>query len=213
MHGALAQGLSASEQASTTQIEFPVSFPAVGLNSLMEWGSLSSPGPTQGRTLLVLVSGGTYDHDYCDMPGVAKMYSFVQAANNAGFATLNLDRPGLGYSSEPPTDTLTVPNQAGTIHQIIQDFRTGDLAHLGFGKIVLIGHSFGSVFAKYEASSYGGVDGLVLTGFTNFNSPTETANFDAFVAHLVEALTVAQLAAEDPPRLSNVGHRVQGSVP
>ena len=49
---------------------------------------LDSPGPTQGRPLMILVSGFTYDHQYWDPAVGGGKYSFVDAANRAGYATL-----------------------------------------------------------------------------------------------------------------------------
>src|SRR5262245_41071995 len=42
---------------------------------------LDSPGPTAGRTLMILASGSTYDHAYWDSPVEGGKYSFVDAAN------------------------------------------------------------------------------------------------------------------------------------
>jgi hypothetical protein len=56
----------------------------------------------RGAPLLILASGFTYDHQYWDLPVDGGKYSFVDAANRAGYATLNLDRLGLGSSDKPP---------------------------------------------------------------------------------------------------------------
>lgn len=50
---------------------------------------LDLPGPTQGRPLMILVSGFSYDHQYWDPAVGDGKYSFVDAANRAGYATLN----------------------------------------------------------------------------------------------------------------------------
>src|SRR5262245_28984904 len=46
---------------------------------------LDSPGPTEGRPLMILVSGFSYDHTYWDPPVGSGQYSFVDAANKAGY--------------------------------------------------------------------------------------------------------------------------------
>lgn len=186
--GADSSGKASTEVLLQRDIEFPVSFPAAKLSGLTEWGQLSSPGPTQGRALLILLSGNTYDHNYWNLPNAGQQYSFTMAANRAGFATLNLDRIGLGNSSKPPANLVTNPNEADTIHQIITKFKTGDLSYLGFGKIILISHSGGYAVATDEALTYNDVDGLVISGFTHAAGP--------FVSQIV------QIPASADPRLA-----------
>ena len=132
---------------------------------------LDSPGPTEGRTLMILVSGSTYDHTYWDAPVDGSKYSFVDAANRAGYATLNLDRLGLGASDKPPADLTTIQDQADELHQIIQSVKSGDLSSYGFSRIVLVGHSLGSAIVQTEAGEYGDADALVLTGFRHEVNP------------------------------------------
>jgi len=180
--------------AVRADINFQVSLPAAGPAPLTEWGQLSSPGPIEGRTLLVLLSGATYDHTYWDMPGIGKKYSFVAAANHAGFATLNLDRLGLGHSSKPAADVLTMQSEADATHQIITNFKSGDMSFLGVGKVILVGHSLGSGIAVQEAGTYHDVDGVVLTGFAHAAGP----NLPQVFGNLVEASTDPSLAVEQP---------------
>jgi pimeloyl-ACP methyl ester carboxylesterase len=126
---------------------------------------LDSPGSTEGKTLLILVPGSTYDHNYWDVPVDGGKYSFVDAANHAGYATLNIDRLGLGSSDKPPADLTTIQEQADELHQIIQSVKGGDLSHYGFSNIVLVGHSLGSAIVQTEAGEYGDANADVLTGF------------------------------------------------
>ncbi len=188
-------GQRTGEEFVQRDIQFPVSIPAAGPALLTEWGQLSSPGTTKGRPLLILLSGGTYDHSYWSLPGAAATYSFVDAANRAGFAVLNLDRPGLGSSSKPPAGTLTAESEAATTHQIIAELRNGSIAPFGFGRVILVGHSFGSAVALEEAGVYQDVDGIVLTGFTHSAGP----DLPQLLAHQVAASTVPRLALENPP--------------
>ena len=132
---------------------------------------LDSPGPTEGRTLMILVSGSTYDHTYWDSPVDGGHYSFVEAANRAGYATLNLDRLGLGSSDKPSADLTSIQDQADELHQIIQSLKNGELSSYGFSKIVLVGHSLGSAIVQTEAGEYGDADALVLTGFRHEVNP------------------------------------------
>jgi pimeloyl-ACP methyl ester carboxylesterase len=117
------------------------------------------------RTPSALSSASAYDHTYWDSPVNGGRYSFVDAANRAGYATLNLDRLGLGLSDKPPADLTTIRNQADELHQVIQSAKSGDLRSYGFSKIVLVGHSLGAAIVQTEAGEYGDADALVLTGF------------------------------------------------
>ncbi len=132
---------------------------------------LDSPGPTEGRTLMILVSGSTYDHTYWDSPVDGGQYSFVDAANRAGYATLNLDRLGLGSSDKPPADLTTIQDQADELHQIIQSLKSGELSSYGFSKIVLVGHSLGSAIVQTEAGEHSDANAIVLTGFRHEVNP------------------------------------------
>jgi pimeloyl-ACP methyl ester carboxylesterase len=138
---------------------------------------LDSPGPTEARPLMILVSGFSYDHQYWDVPVDGGKYSFVDAANRAGYATLNLDRLGLGASDRPPSDLTTIQQQADELHQVIQSIKSGAFSSLGFSKIVLVGHSLGSAIVQTEAGAYDDADALVLTGFRHEVNPAGAGEF------------------------------------
>ena len=114
---------------------------------------------------MILVSGSSYDHPYWDSAVDGGKYSFVDAANRAGYATLDLDRLGLGSSDEPPAELTSIQDQADELHQIIQSLKNGELSSYGFSEIVLVGHSLGSAIVQTEAGNYSDADALVLTGF------------------------------------------------
>jgi pimeloyl-ACP methyl ester carboxylesterase len=138
---------------------------------------LDSPGPTQGRPLLILVSGFSYDHEYWDPPVGDGKYSFVDAANGAGYATLNLDRLGLGSSDKPPAELTSIQDQADELHQIIQSIKSGALSSYGFSEVILVGHSVGSAIVQTEAGIYNDADALVLTGFRHEVNPAGAGEF------------------------------------
>jgi pimeloyl-ACP methyl ester carboxylesterase len=46
----------------------------------------------------------------------------------------------------------------------VQRLRNGAIGGTAFGKVVLVGHSFGSEIVKYEAATYADVDGVIATG-------------------------------------------------
>ncbi|GAA2862403.1 alpha/beta hydrolase [Pseudonocardia halophobica] len=120
-------------------------------------------GPLDASVVQVLVHGYTYGQYYWDLPYEPDTYSYVRHASEAGQATLNIDRIGTGDSSHPLSATLTYDNHADAVHQVIQAVRRGDLGG-HFEKVVLVGHSYGSVTAYLEAGRYQDVDGVIATG-------------------------------------------------
>ncbi len=129
-------------------------------------GSLCSTGSFENKTVQVLVSGSTYGKVYWDFPYQPEHYSYVRAAVNAGYVTCNFDRIGIGESSHPPGDAVTVQSNAYVIHQIIQALLVGQIGDVPFKHVILMGHSLGSSIALYIAEQYpDDVNGVILTGF------------------------------------------------
>lgn len=162
MSGFCIGGLTAQTAASASpvindanvldrQFFFPVTLNSGDKQTYHLWGELRSVQPTAGQTLLVLVHGFTYDHRYWNFPSGP---SFVEAAEAAGYAVLNLDRLEAGYSDRPDGTALGIPQDAFTLHEVIQNIGSGVLSGFKFGKVVLVGHSAGSVLSAVEASTY-----------------------------------------------------------
>jgi pimeloyl-ACP methyl ester carboxylesterase len=122
--------------------------------------------PANAKTVQVLVPGASYNSAYWDFPYTPETRSFRLAMNNAGYATLTLDRLGTGRSSRPSSLSLTSFTQAGVVHQVIQALRAGKGAPK-FSKIILGGHSVGSAVTMIEAGTYQDVDGVLITGLTH----------------------------------------------
>ena len=179
------------------QVTFPVSLadgqPAD--NTVVGW--LCARGAIKGRTIQVLLHGGTYDHNYWDFPLMPRQYSYVRALTDAGYVTLNLDRLGSGLSSHPAPDALTLHVNAFSVHQIVQTLRSDRLNVPGFGRVqgnrvMLVGHSLGSYISAIEAATYGDVDGVILSGYSHTVGPgiavveslVEPAAFDPKFASL-----------------------------
>lgn len=59
---------------------------------------------------------------------------------------------------------VTLENDASTVYQVIQALRSGQLGSTAFKKVVLVGHSYGSLIAFLTAGRYQDVDALVATG-------------------------------------------------
>jgi pimeloyl-ACP methyl ester carboxylesterase len=117
----------------------------------------------------LLLSGATYGNVYWDFPLFPEIYSYVQSLTTAGYATLNIDRIGIGASSHPAADQVTIQAAAFVAHQLVQALRDGRIG--SFSKVVLVGHSLGSAIALSEQAQFGDADGLVLTGFLHATGP------------------------------------------
>ncbi|RJQ81069.1 alpha/beta fold hydrolase [Pseudonocardiaceae bacterium YIM PH 21723] len=150
--------LPAPAQASTTtcqELRYPVT--VAGSRQTMA-GTLCAPA--NATTVQVLIPGATYNQSYWDYPSGG--VSYREAMNRAGHATLNLDRLGAGRSSHPLSTMVTVDVMADAIHQVLGTLRPG------FDRVVLVGHSLGSVHAGVTAARYSGeVDAVVLTGVSH----------------------------------------------
>ena len=120
----------------------------------------------------VLVHGATYGRNYWDFPFQPQIYSYVRFLNTVGMSSFNFDRPGSGQSSHPRSDAVTLDSNAFIIHQIVQGLRNGTIGGHRFNKVVLVGHSFGSVISIAEAARYRDVDGVVLTALLHRFDPS-----------------------------------------
>jgi pimeloyl-ACP methyl ester carboxylesterase len=152
-------------QASTTceTRAFPVT--VAGLQQTMA-GTLCVP--SNAHTLQIVVPGGFYNRSYWDIALAPR--SFRLAMNNAGYATLAIDRIGSGASSVPPSALLTGISQADAVHQVVTAMRPR------FAKIILGGHSLGSAIAMIEAGTYHDVDGVLVTSLSHHLNLLGTAS-------------------------------------
>ncbi|MEU7629179.1 alpha/beta hydrolase [Nocardia sp. NPDC049220] len=126
---------------------------------------LPAAGPTD--RVMVLLPGSNYNHTYWDFPYVPQTYNFRRAMNAAGYATLVVDRLGIGASSRPPSMLVTATGSAQALHEIVQALRRGLAGAQPFAKVIIGGHSLSSGIDVLEASTYHDVDGVVLTGFSH----------------------------------------------
>jgi pimeloyl-ACP methyl ester carboxylesterase len=125
----------------------------------------------EGATAQLLIHGAAYNHHYWDFGTVDGIeYSYARDVAAHGFATFALDEIGAGNSSHPSSDLVTSQATAYVAHQIVQGLRRGRIngVPLGrgvrFGKVIIVGHSLGSVTVWQEAISYHDVDGVIVTG-------------------------------------------------
>src|SRR3954449_3040951 len=110
-----------ADGASCRDVYFPVTL--VALPQTMH-GTLCVP-PGGANTVQVLIPGGTYRSSYWDIGYQPEIRSFRLAMNNAGYATLALDRLGTGGSTTPRSAVLTTVTEAAVVHQVIQAIRSG----------------------------------------------------------------------------------------
>jgi pimeloyl-ACP methyl ester carboxylesterase len=127
-------------------------------------GNLCSRGNPSGKTIQVLVHGFTLSQTYWDFPYQPERYSYVDAQTKAGYATLSLDRIGVGKSDFPPAEEVTIESNAYVLSQVLRQLRAGNVQQYQFPKVILVGHSLGSIVSTVAAAKYGLVDGVVLTG-------------------------------------------------
>ncbi|MEU9718163.1 alpha/beta hydrolase [Streptomyces sp. NPDC047976] len=130
-------------------------------------GTLCVPAGRTAGTVMVLVPGATYNHTYWDFPYQPGTYNFRQAMNDAGYATFVVDRLGTGASSRPPSALVTASLQARAVHQVIQALRDGRIGGTGFRKVILGGHSLGSLISVIEEGTYNDTDAVLITGITH----------------------------------------------
>jgi len=158
------------------ELSFDVTVSPVDPTIYSVFGELCSRGSIHQKTIQIALHGATYGHLYWDWPFQPETYSYVRRATAEGYAVLNLDRIGIGQSDRPPAADVTIGANAWVVHQIVQALRGGDLVVPSFGRIeaervVLVGHSLGSVISIQEAATYGDVDGVVLTGVSHTVTP------------------------------------------
>ncbi|WP_341530534.1 alpha/beta fold hydrolase [Nostoc sp. UHCC 0302] len=159
------------------------------------YGELCGQKNLNKKTIHVLVSGITYDHNYWDFSSQKERYSYVKALTKAGNATFNIDRIGIGNSSRPPADKVTVQSNAFVLNQVDQALRNGKINNLKFKHIINVGHSFGSIVVIEEATQYGGADGVIISGFLHKLTP-ELQNLVGF---LYPAQSDSQFSSQNLP--------------
>ncbi|MDQ0382694.1 alpha/beta fold hydrolase [Amycolatopsis thermophila] len=130
---------------------------------------LCVPGDDTPDLVQLLVPGATYNSSYWDFP--VKRNSYVDFMNAHGRATITFERLNTGRSDSVPAPLVTTPDDAYTLHQVVQRLRHDGVAGHRFATVVTVGHSLGSINATDEAALFHDVDGVVVSGFTHFPAP------------------------------------------
>lgn len=153
--------------ATQTDVRIPVSLYPEQEKEYEIAGTLTLPPEGKRKSAVqVLVHGITYGRFYNDFPYDPDRYSYVKHATEAGYPTLNIDRIGIGDSSHPTPELVTLDANSHTVHQIVQQLRAGEIGDVAFPEVVLVGHSYGSMISTQVQSRYGDADHVVLTGFS-----------------------------------------------
>lgn len=150
------------------QTRIPVELSGIGTVEIAAW--LSVPETTGHDALQILVHGATYTHLYWDFPYQPETYSYVRWAERSGLATLAIDQLGAGDSARPPGSEVTNQKLAEALHRIIETARDDGIVGHRFDRVVLVGHSAGSLASGLEAFTYDDVDAVVLTGILGPNA-------------------------------------------
>jgi pimeloyl-ACP methyl ester carboxylesterase len=187
---------------SRTRLSVQVS--ELGTVEIAVW--LSVPEGARGDILQVLVHGATYTHLYWDFPYQPETYSYVRWAERHGIATLAIDQLGAGESSRPPADKVTFQKVAEALHGVVQAARGAGVAGHRFDRVVLIGHSAGSVASGLESYTYQDADAVVLTGLLGPNVVGLTNNeprlTEVFVPGSTDAVLRCRPGMADPGYLT-----------
>jgi len=135
------------------------------------------------HTVQVLTNGAGFDKSYWD---IAPGFSYVDAAADAGYATVAYDRLGVGVSDYPdPLQVVQCPADVEIRHGVVRLLRTEGFASKAFKRVIGVGHSYGSIVQLAHNAKYPkDVDATILTGFVNnlANFPYSTVAFNPSIA-------------------------------
>jgi pimeloyl-ACP methyl ester carboxylesterase len=170
--GSTGSSAASTGASCTSYSRVPVALAPGQLSSYWVSGELcATPGElARGETVQLLVHGATYDHHYWDfgtIDGVS--YSYARDVAVAGFPAFAMDEIGAGASSHPPSGQVTIEVAAYVAHEIVQDLQDGSIARVQFGKVIIVGHSFGSITTILEAGTYHDVAGAIITANTHMS--------------------------------------------
>ena len=167
----------ASTSKTCKEMKIPVALSEKEAASYHVFAKLCYRGNPEGKTVQLLVHGFTLSHVYWDFLYQPKTYSYVENVTLDGYATLNIDRIGVRNSSHPPALKVTANSHAYVLKQIIDKLRSGQIEGIKFSKVVLVGHSLGSLLSLIEAGKYQNVDGVIITGILHTFSALDVLGF------------------------------------
>lgn len=115
------------------------------------------------KTVQLLTHGATLDHTYWD---ISAGHSYIDAATEAGYATLSYDQLGVGNSDHPdPIQVVQATSQVAVTHALAQLLRDAKIGNYQFDNVVGVGHSAGSTLTQAITTQYpSDFDAVILTG-------------------------------------------------
>lgn len=134
------------------------------------------------RAVQLLVHGSTYDRRYWDWPGHGGTYSYARAMQRAGYATLAIDRLGSGTSTHPEAGLVSYANNIRAVDQTVDWLQR----RLPRARVVLVGHSYGTLVSAAVANRRRDIAALVATGAT---TSAGTATAGGIAPCLIDART------------------------
>jgi pimeloyl-ACP methyl ester carboxylesterase len=140
-------------------------------------GYLYSTGGLDEGPLQVAVHGATYNHTYWDFPSInGRDYSYARYMAARGHSVLAVDQVGAGESCKPDAGpsglAVTLDDTAVALKQIVDAMRSGaNPAGNAFDRIVLVGHSAGSVNVIYVQATWHVADAIVVTAARHLVPP------------------------------------------
>lgn len=179
----------------SSRYEFPVTL-ASGTSAKVV-GYLYYHGSPENRTLLIADHGATYDHQYWNAATInGRPYSFACYMAKRKYAVLALDNLGTGESTGEgtiPGDAIALSDVEDALNQVTTQLRRShNPTGRRFEKVVLVGHSLGSLTAIGVQAAHHPADALVVTGWSHVVPPGGVA---------LDPGTFAQLAATPYVRL------------
>jgi pimeloyl-ACP methyl ester carboxylesterase len=160
---------------------------------------LRDNGPRGMKTVELMLSGLTYDHNYFNISYQPDRYSYIYSATNRGYSTFNIDRLGVGLS-DAAGRLLTTRTHAYVTEQIIRRLRAGTIGGHAFTTVVVIGHSLGGGALQRLAATAtdpaGAPDYLSLSGWLHKGYQPA---LNTLGASLYEASADPTLAPSGPP--------------
>lgn len=130
------------------------------------------PDSGPAKTLQVLTHGIGFDRSYWDFSYANYNYSYVrEAVDQYSYSIFAWDRLGIGMSSHgEPVNEIQIWLEVAALQYLTIGLRSGTISGIStaYGKVVHVGHSFGSSLTYALTSMYPDLsDGIVLTGFSN----------------------------------------------
>lgn len=166
---------ASDSRVTVTPVDFTVSNQLQPGSTYVLRGFLYEPKGAEGCRTSVLQANHalTTGAWYWDIPFEQQKYSIARKVAASGIPFLSLNKLGYGQpnhpfraSDRPPGETVTIEALADASNQVTQQLRAKGYKHVG-----LIGHSAGSEESELAAGLYGGIDALILSGFTHQATP------------------------------------------